>query len=223
MPTVLVAWLAQAQPAPPDPGPAPGSPAAGAVGEPAAPYAVGIAMGGGYRLSPAGDDVPPAWGMAVDVLLARRWGRMWDRLDLGFEVNFAFERYSQSAPSRSGVPGAGGSFEGVRTVAHYDAVVLQTVALAGSVRPWVGAGGGLDIGYFHTEEEAFRPGELRMARPLVQGAGGVDVAIRTDVSVGARIDYARPFRTPSYSTGRGDRVAPFGDRLVARLALLYRF
>lgn len=225
---ILVALLSQADPAPPPvPGPAaaPAGQVTPATEAPPLDNAVAFAAGAGYRLGDAADQVGPSLGFVFDAVIATTYARVEGAVELGLEVDLSFERYARTVDaSRMIAPGVEEPFEGLRKLMHYDVALLQTVALERQrIRPWVGAGGGLDVGYFQTGERDLRPGEHTMVRPLIRAGGGLDVAVRAETSVGLRVDWARPLRPTSYLRTDGTRVTPFGDRLLARLTLRYRF
>jgi hypothetical protein len=235
-PVPLRLMLVQAEPAPhpaapapaPVPAPAPRPPAAiEAPPEPPA-TALGVALGGVYRLPPAGQDAPPALGPALMAFVGRRYALVGEQLALGLAAAFAFEQHTQTLEGApGGPPGQAQTFAaGTRRLTFGDFVVLQTLALAPTasrLRPWLGAGGGLSLAHFTTPEQAFRPGEQRATLIVLHGVAGLDLEVAPHTDVGLRIDGTLPLSPPAFTTDKGERVHLFGTRLGARLGVQYRF
>ena len=238
---LLVAlWLAQAEPAPPaaappaaEPGPAEAAPAPPAPApEPAAEatpvepaYFLAVGFGGGRRLAPAAADVPPAYGLAVSTVIGRRYALVYDRVELGAAFHFAYGRFSKGVTATTVQNGMEVSFDDIRSVAHYDFALVQTIAVVlGPVRPFAGVGLGLGLGHFLTQEKDYRPGTARVTRPLARANLGFDVALpASDLRIGADLDYARLFNVPTFTTEAGRPLQVFGERLTASLWLRYDF
>jgi hypothetical protein len=82
---------------------------------------------------------------------------------------------------------------------------------------------GLALGNFDSAEAKYQPGDFRTTRPLVLGAGGLDVAVRREVLVGLHVEYRGLLAKPSVLLTSGQSVYVFGDRLSVAAALLYQF
>jgi hypothetical protein len=223
---VLAIGLCQAEPAPPEPGKPP-PPAAAPVPSPPDPdaepadYFVGLAVGGSRRLAPSADDVPPALGFSVSTLIGRYYALLGEHIQLGVAFHFAYDRYAKEVTVTLPRNGSELTFDDRRTVAHYDFSVLQTASTTvGPVRPFLGVGGGLGVGYFSTLEPPLSPGDARMVRPLLRAGAGADVGLSSPrTRLGLELDYAHLFRKPTFTTDDGRHLSIFGDRLTVSLWL----
>jgi hypothetical protein len=208
---------AQAVPAPP--------PTAAPEDPPAPPaYFIALAIGGSHRLAPAGEQLPPAYGMSVATLLGREYGQL-GGLALGAAVHFDYQRYAHSVTIPMVRSGQQADFEDVRTLSYYDFAALQTATLpVGPVRLLAGAGVGLAMGYFSTLEPALRPGEARMVRPIVRASLGADATVGPEEGrLGLGLGMTLVFWEPRFSTAQGQTLAVFGDRLSANVSYTYAF
>jgi hypothetical protein len=192
------------------------------------PFFLGLAVGGGHRLAPAGEQMPPAYGMSVATLLGRRYGLVAlgsAGLELGLAGHFDYQRYTRTVTIPITVSGQPMTFEDLRTVSYYDFSLLQTATLpVGAIRLQATAGVGLAIGYFSTLEPALRPGEARMLRPILRASIGGDMALGpAEGRLGLSLGMALLFWEPSFSTAQGQTLEVFGDRLSANLSYTYAF
>jgi hypothetical protein len=185
--------------------------------------ALTLAGGVAWRIGPAGRDVPPRVGFSVRPSFAWQYHQT-ELVSLGLEVGFSFDRFARGITVvPEGQPPTEG-FSSVRNVSHYDFSGLQTARLLfGRLTPWVGGGVGVGLGYFHTLEPAFRPGDARTVRPLLRGAVGLDYRLGPSLAVGLRADGAYMLWRPGFTLTTGQRLSVFGDRLSVALGLSQGF
>jgi hypothetical protein len=225
---VLVTLFAQAEPAPPPAvaPPAPPPPPLVLPEEPPEPpvWALGLTIGGGYRLKPAAADAPPALGLAFSTFVGRRYAALGRHLELGGAAAFSFQRYARTVKfPRMVAPGMEVQVDGDRQLSTGEFVASQTLtAVFGRWRPWLAVGGGVSIGHFTSPETRYRPGESRRVLPVVQGGAGFHLEVAPQTDAGLQLDYAHLFE-PAYVTEGGERLHVFGDRLALRLEMQYRF
>jgi len=252
---MLIALLAQAEPAPPDvasqdaaeAAPAPAEErAAGAEPAPASEplpallpptkpeqgpdrppdggpqILLGFRAGADFQLS---GDVSPRVGYSFSPFFQYTYLRLADRLALGLRAEFTFDRFQQQVTAQADMGGdVFQSYQSTRTLSFFDFALLATATLhLGRLQPWVAAGMGLALGNFDSAEAKYQPGDFRTTRPLVLGAGGLDVAVRREVLVGLHVEYRGLLAKPSVLLTSGQSVYVFGDRLSVAAALLYQF
>jgi hypothetical protein len=183
-----------------------------------------LTIGGGYRLTPAAKDVPPALGLAFSTFAGWRYATLGRHLELGLQASFGYHRMARTVRFAKMVSmGMEVQEEGDRLLSTGDFVAAQTLtAVFGRWRPWVSAGGGLSLGHFTSPEPKYLPGESRRTMPIVQAGAGFHVEVAPQTDGGLQLDWAHPF-TSTYLTDGGDRFHLFGDRLALRIEMQYRF
>jgi hypothetical protein len=225
---VLVTLLCQAEPAPPPavtpPPPPPPPPLVVPEEAPAPPvWALGLTIGGAYRLGAAATEVPPALGLAFSTFAGRRYATL-GLLELGVGASFSYQRYARTVTFKKMVsPGMEVDSPGDRLFSTGDFVAAQTFTMVlGRWRPWLSVGGGLSLDHFTSPEPRYAPGESRRTLPLVQGGAGFHLEVAPQTDGGIQVDYAHLFE-PAFTTSGGERLHVFGDRLAVRLEMQYRF
>ena len=249
---ILIALLAQAEPAPADaqpkgeaepmptaepaagaePAPAP-EPAPGTLAPPelepkqAEPPAAEPRMLFGFC---AGADfqlsgtISPKVGYSLSPFFQYDYAHLADRLGLGVRAEFTFDRFQKLVTAQVPVNGVEQSYRTTRSLTYFDFALLATAAgHLGRLQPWAAAGMGLALGNFDSAEAAYQPGDFRTTSPLVLGAGGLDVAVGRGVLVGLHVEYRGMRAKPSSVLTSGQTVKVFGDRLSVQAGLLYQF
>jgi hypothetical protein len=226
---VLVTLLLQAEPAPAPavtPPPPPPPPPVVAPEEPQGPpvWALGVTIGGAYRLAPAAKDVPPALGLAFSTFAGWQYLTLGKRLELGLRASFGYHRFHRTVEFAKMVsPGMEVQTVGDLQLSMGDFGAAQTLtAVFGRWRPWLSAGGGLSIGHFTSPEPKYAPGEARRTMPMVQAGVGFHVEVAPQTDGGLQLDWAHTF-TSAYVASSGSRFQLFGDRLALRIEMQYRF
>jgi hypothetical protein len=222
--------LAQAEPAPappvpaaPVPAPAPAPPPAAEPAEPLLGWALGLTVGGAYRLPPAGEAVPPGFGFSFSTFVGWRYARL-APVDLALQATFGYHRFSRTVPlTKMVAPGQEQAYDGTRALSMGDFTLLQTATLdLGRVRPWFGVGGGISLDHFSSAEPRFEPGEASQTVPILQVGVGLHLEVAPQTDGGLQLDYVHSFGS-DFVTTRGERLDLFGDRLAVRLEMQYRF
>jgi hypothetical protein len=186
---------------------------------PPPPVALAVSIGGGLRFPPASREVPPTLGLAIGTFAGYRYALVRDRLELGVAAAFAYQRYSRSVAAALGPVGGGD-----RTYSSGDFVALQTAAVQlGRLRPWLAAGAGVSLGFLSSTEDLEHPSEQRTTIVVVQGSGGVDLALHEDSYAGLRADLDVPLARPAVKGGILDGKRVLGSRLALQLVFGYRF
>jgi hypothetical protein len=248
---LLLAFLAQAEPAPPEaPALAPPPVASLAQAEPAPPEAPALApplVEPALRPTPlpapgtepeplpnsvgirAGvgyqisGDVQPRLGYTLGMLVGWRYAALGDVVALSVEGQFDFDRYSRNV-TISSLDGDLPPREATRMLSFFQFSAMQVAApILRAARPWLGVGAGVVVGHFESAEAAFQPGESRTTRPVVLAAAGLDLPLARGTSLGLHVGYAHPVNAPSLALDSGLGLRAFGDRLWFRPALLHVF
>jgi hypothetical protein len=246
---LLGSWLAQAEPAPPDPGPpvwgpaqtTPTTPASpGAAGAPPVPSGGGsgapeparrpprntvtLLLGLGVRLGSEGGALGPRPGFSVGGSYERRYAALTPELELGAALEFLFDQFSQAAQGPTMPPSGDQLSFSRRTFSETTFAALQTAGVrAGRMRAHAGVGGGLAIGAFSSPEVALQPGSSHAYQPFARGVAGFDVELREGIALGLRAGYTFMLTAPSYTTTTGQVLHLFGDVLDIHAGLFYRF
>jgi len=226
---VLVTLFAQAEPAPAPPPavtpPPPPPPPVLMPEEPAGPpvWALGVTIGGAYRVGQAASDAPPALGLAFSTFAGGRYATL-EWLELGLQASFSYQRYTRTVTFKQMVrPGVEMDTTGDRQLSTGDFVAAQTfTGVVGRWRPWVSVGGGVSLDHFTSPEPRYAPGESRQTLPLVQAGAGFHLEVAPQTDAGLQLDYAHLFE-PAFVTAAGERLHVFGDRVAVRLEMQYRF
>jgi hypothetical protein len=197
--TALVAsWLAQAEPAPPEPtGNTAPTPAAPSEVTPRRPlHAVAVHGRFAYRPNDSGSGVPSE-GFSLGGTLERRYAEVGGVLGLGAGLDFFFDRFAGDQKNiTSGTQVALYAHELTQT----SFVALQTASLEHlPVRPWVAAGAGIAVG--------------AGARPVARGAAGIELGLTRSTAIAVRADLTHPLANPG----------TYGDILDVGLGFLERF
>jgi hypothetical protein len=216
-----------AAPAPeptPPPAPAPTEPQA----KPAEPPEAEPHMMFGFRAGAdfqLSGDVFPKVGYSISPLFQYDYLRLADRLALGARAEFTFDRFQELATAQADM--GGGQFQpyrATRSLTYFDFALLATATLhLGRFQPWGAAGMGLALGNFDSAEAAYSPGDFRTTSPLVLGAGGLDVAAKRGLLIGLHVEYRGLLAQPSSLLASGQTIHIFGDRLSVQAGLLYQF
>jgi hypothetical protein len=216
-------WLAQAEPAPVEPVP----PAAPLV-DPAPVTrrnSVAFAARLAQRLGADAKALGPLTGFSVGLTYQRQYLLVAERLGLGLDVDFFYDRFSSDFQTAQPIePGIASPPDAQRTLSQTSFAALQTLSFdAAPAVAWLGAGLGVTVASFSTLEPALQPGSLSALQPLSRVAFGVDVTVAPRTAVGLRADFTHPFTNPTLTTTRNETYRPFGDLFDVGLGLLYRF
>jgi hypothetical protein len=179
---VVLSWLAQAEPAPPEAPPPSPAPPTGAQPAPAAAepseltprrplHAVAVHGRFAYRPNDSGSGVP-AEGFSLGGTFERRYADLSGGLALGVGLDFFFDRFaSDEKRMTDGVSTA----LYARELTQTSFVALQTVALERlPVRPYVAAGAGVAVGF--------------STHPVARGAAGVEMGLSRSTALAVRAD-----------------------------------
>jgi hypothetical protein len=215
---LVASWLAQAEPAPPEPSPiaapAPAAAPAGSAAPSAAPagpatppepaeltprlprYAVAVHGRFAYRPNDSGSGVP-AEGFSLGGTLEGRYADIGRVLGLGVGLDLFFDRFASDQKNMTnGVQVALYAHELTQT----SFVALQTAALEHlPVRPWIAAGGGVAVG--------------SSTRPVARGAAGVELGLSRATAIALRADLTHALANPG----------TYGDILDVGVGFLERF
>jgi hypothetical protein len=175
----------------------------------------GFRAGADFQLS---GDISPKVGYSLSPFFQYTYARLADRLGLGVRAEFTFDRFEKlvTIPPNAGEP----SYQTTRALTFFDFALLATATLRlGRVQPWVAAGMGLALGNFQTPEVEYQSVGSHSTRPLVLGAGGLDVAVGRGALVGLHVEYRNMLAKPS----NGQGIEVFGDRLSLQAGLMYQF
>jgi hypothetical protein len=209
----LAFWLAQAEPAPPEPvaPPSPAAPAALLEPPPARASAVGVHARFAYRPEDDGA-VAPRGGFSLGATFERRYATVGKRLGLGLDVDFFFDRFGSQAESISLTP---------HLLTQTSFVALQTLSTdVATVRLWVGGGGGLTIAYASSALANGMGATTSEVQPVARAAAGADLPVAPRSAVVVRVDYTHPLTRPTFAGFAG---SPFGDLVDVGLGFQYRF
>jgi len=221
-----------AEPAPPEPGaagpaqpPVPATPVPPDIEPEAPPRNTVVLLGGvAYRLTSTA--LGPSAGFTIGGAYQRRYATIASAVELGLALEFAFDRFSTGVIG-STPPDANGAeqtYPATRTITSTSFAALQTLAVhQDRFRLWLGAGGGLSIGFFSSPERELRPGSANAYQPLARAAAGADVAINDHTSVGLRAGYSFMLTSSSLKSSNGPDIAFMGDLLDIQAGLFYRF
>lgn len=220
-----------AEPAPPETSgtaepqaPVPATPSQPDI-EPETPPRNTVALLGGvsYRLTSTA--LSPSGGFTIGGAYQRRYATIASTVELGLMVEFAFDRFSTGViGSAADANGVEQSYAATRTITSTSFAALQMLAVhQDRFRLWLGAGGGLSIGFFSSPELALRPGSANAYQPLARATAGADVAINSQTSVGLRAGYSFMLTSSSLKPDSGPAVAFMGDLLDIQAGLFYRF
>lgn len=179
----------------------------------------GFRAGADFQLTGA---ISPKVGYSFSPLVQYTYARLADRLALGVRAEFTFDRFQKQVDVLANV--GEDRVQAYRTLSFFDFALLATATLQlGRLQPWVAAGVGLAIGYFHSPEPGYRPGDFRTTRPLALSAGGIDVAVGRGALVGLHVEYRNMLAKPSSVLTSGQTIDVFGDRLSIQAGLMYEF
>jgi hypothetical protein len=183
---------------------------------------LGFRAGADFLLA---SDVRPKVGYSFSPFFQYEYARLADRLGLGLRAEFTFDRFQEEVTPQVYIgTGTFRPYVNTRTLSFFDFALLATATLHfHPLQPWVAAGTGLGLAYFLTPEAALAPGESRTTRPLVLGAGGLDLAVGRGVLIGLHVEYRNMLAKPGFLLASGNSIQVFGDRLSAAAALLYQF
>jgi hypothetical protein len=180
----------------------------------------GFRAGADFQLS---GDVSPKVGYSLSPFFQYTYARLADRLGLGVRAEFTFDRFQKlvTVQADMGVDQPPQSYQSTRTLSFFDFALLATATLhLGRVQPWVAAGMGLTLGNFQTPEKEYESVGSHATRPLVLGAGGLDLAVGRGVLLGLHVEYRNMLAKPSFLA---NHMEVFGDRLSVQAGLLYQF
>jgi hypothetical protein len=229
---LLASVLAQAEPAPPEPPPGPPLPDPGAAAEPAPPRANAVSVNArvAYRLGgDGGDNLGPSGGFALGGTFERRYLTVAGVLELGAAFDFGYQRFATGVVGTGTTyPGETETFDGQRVISRTSFALLQTAAIRGhGLRPFVGLGVGIGIGFLSTPEATLQPGSETVVQPEAQGTAGVDVDLGGNMALVIRADVIHPLTDPLFSPSvlvqPQQRYALFGDVIDAGVGLVVRF
>ena len=220
---------AEAEPAP-EPGPTPAAPA------PAKPESelwpektpasqpqlmFGFRAGADFQLS---GDVSPKVGYSFSPFVQYTYARLADRLGLGVRAEFTFDRFEKLVTVPPDLEAGEPSYQTTRTLSFFDFALLATATShLGRLQPWVAAGMGLALGNFQTPETEYQSVGSHTTRPLVLGAGGLDLGVGRGALVGLHVEYRNMLAKPSSALTSGQTINVFGDRLSVQVGLMYQF
>jgi len=201
---VLASWWAQAEAAPVEPAPAP------PIAVPAPPPApilndrFGITVGYARRLGDEGGRVGPRNGFALAASYERRLVPLPQGFEVGAGLEFAYAKFAThvngNTIARPTVE-ASTTYSGDRVLSETSFVAMAGVSWRGRrIRPYAQLGPGVSIAYFSTPETSLRPGNLTAAQPVARAAGGLEVALTSDIALTVRVSYTHPFTHPTLNT-----------------------
>jgi hypothetical protein len=231
---VIALLFAQAEPAPPEPpapgpawvapvgpaapAPAPPPPPAAPATEPPAPAGPNTAclFGGlGYRL---GSVLAPAAGFSIGGAFERRYAGLSAALDLGWAVEFFFDRFAESVKDTPTSPSL------TRTITDTSFAALHTLrAAAGPLHLSLAAGAGLSVAFFASDEMALAQSSGSAYQPFARARVAVDVAVNGQTAVGVRAGYSLMLTSSSVPLASGQTTHLVGDLLDIHVGLFYRF
>ncbi len=228
---LLIAWWAQAEPAPVAEPPPPAGRAAAATpplgttapGPPApAPFdnAFEVTVNFARRLGSEGQSIGPANGVSVGGEYQRRYLATADGLELSAGLNFFYDRFSTDLTGQTMLdPGLA-----QRVVSQTNFALMQTVAWRrGRLRPFVEVGGGATIAFFSSPEVALRPGSYDAAQPIARGAAGLSVVVYHGVAATLQGMYTHAFTRPVFTASDGTTYSFLGDLLDLGLGATMQF
>ncbi len=208
------------------------------------PTDISFLVRGSYRLPPASDDLPPAFGYGFALALAHRYAHLGDTADLGLELDLGYQRHERAVDgTRTEPDGTETTFAGHRIIAQHAFALSQTIgatffpsvsaptsAAAGGeppeerpVRVWAGAGGGLAVLDFETDEKALRPGVSHPARALVRFAAGIELTLTGTTFLGLRADHTWVLDPPTHVAQSGARTRIMSSLFAVGLQIGSRF
>jgi hypothetical protein len=239
VPLLLAACLMQAEAAPAEPiapvppptaDPGPAGPAEAAPAEPGPPKSAGpaapaapapapeaagppmatasIIAGLASRIGTDASRLGPTVGFSFGASLQHRYAVLSPELVLGLAADFLYYRFSNAAPDR--------------TITETTFALLQTFDVRnGATHVWFGAGGGVAVGFFSSND--LSPATASARQPFARVVGGADVAINAQAAVGFRAGYMSMLTSGAQTTGPGDPIKLFVDLLDIQVGLFYRF
>jgi hypothetical protein len=167
-----------------------------------------------------GADPTTKTGIGIGLTLGIRWAMLWQQVELSTALDFAYAHHRKNAEGVRTLPnGMEETFDGERLSSENTFGALQILMIhLPYVRPWVGVGGGLGVGYFSSDEKDFRPGSTRAYRPYAQFAGGLAFVLWGQNYIDLRVDYHAMNTNPIFQTAAGVPKNVFGDLLTIGLA-----
>jgi hypothetical protein len=228
---LLIAWWAQAEPAPAaEPPPpagraAPATPPFGTTASgPPAPEPLdnifGVTVNFAHRLGREGQRIGPANGVSVGGDYQRRYLVMPGGLELAAGLDFFYDRFSTDLTGQTMLdPGLA-----QRVVSQTNFALMQTVAWRhGRLRTFVEVGGGATIAFFSSPEIALRPGSYDAVQPIARGAAGLSVVVYHDVAATLKGMYTHAFTRPVFTASDGTTYSFLGDLLDLGLGAVMQF
>ena len=156
----------------------------------------GFRAGADFQLS---GDVSPKVGYSFSPFFQYTYAHLADRLGLGVRAEFTFDRFQKLVTIPADVDAGQPSYQTTRTLSFFDFALLATATLhLGRLQPWIAAGPGLALGNFQTPEAEYQSVGSHTTRPLVLGAGGLDLAVGRAALVGLHVEYRNMLAKPSF-------------------------
>jgi hypothetical protein len=222
---LIASLMAQAEQAPAEtPPPAmPASPTALTAQPPPAVNALGVSIQLARRLAEGGQSLDPYWGFSISGRYERQLLAA-SGLELGAAFDFSFQHFETSATGPATIsPTSETVFDGNRLMETTFAVLPTVAHQWGRARPFAGAGLGVGVGFFSSQNLEPTPQSAHAVQPLARGGVGVDVALSATSAVTVRADYTHTFTRPQLVTDAGHSYALFGDLFNVGIGLLLRF
>ena len=181
----------------------------------------GFRAGADFQLS---GDISPKVGYSLSPFFQYTYARLADRLGLGVRAEFTFDRFEKLVTVPPDLETGEPSYQTTRTLSFFDFALLATATShLGRLQPWVAAGMGLALGNFQTPEAEYQSVGSHTTRPLVLGAGGLDLGVGRGALVGLHVEYRGMLAKPSSALASGQTINVFGDRLSVQVGLMYQF
>jgi len=186
---------------------------------------ISVGARGSLRLGDAAQALGPRFGFAFGLSLERVYATLENGLQLAAAVDLTHQRHAKDVEgSRQTLLGEEETFDGQRIIADNVFVALQTISLPlGRWRPFLGAGAGLAVGDFVSDEKRLRPGTARDIQIAVRASAGLQLDFPENVYGSVRADLTLMPGRDDYTTDAGERLQVFGPTLMLGLAVGSRF
>jgi hypothetical protein len=204
--------------APPPATPPPSEPSPSA----APPNTAALLAGFAYRPSAS---LEPTVGFSLGGSFQRRYGTLASVLEVGWAFDFFFDRFSTAADATVvDAAGIARTVASTRTITDSSFAAMQTLGThAGAWRLWLGAGGGLSIGFLSGPDGTTASATANAYQPFARAAAAAELAISDSSAVGLRAGYTFMLTTSGPASATGETSQLVGDLLDIQVGLFYRF
>jgi len=194
-------------------------------------HRVTVHAAGSARLGQAPKDVPPRLGYGFGATFGRKlWamGAPGAQVALWGNCELFHDRFSDHHGVAWDTSLGAVTVSAPGLLSQTSFVFLPVVAFdLGRVSPWVGAGLGFSLGYFHSAPSAYGPVTLTAHELVGRVAAGLDVALGRRFALGVRVGYSSALwpeeprlRGPAFGT---KELITFGPWVEAGLNFQFRF